>query len=406
MKKHFLIAFAFCLLTSSLFSQGVWTQKADFGGAPRQGAVGFSIGTKGYIGTGVSGGSASKVFYKDFWEWDQSTNVWTQKADFGGNVRCDAVGFSIGVKGYIGTGGSSNGPISTYYNDFWEWDQATNMWTQQADFAGVARACAVGFSIGLKGYIGVGRDASYQIDFWEWDQSTNVWTPKANFAGIARIQAVGFGIGSKGYLGTGLLSASPFFTNDFWEWDQATNIWTQKASFGGMARQSPAAFSIGLQGYIGTGYSGVEHTDFWGWDQNTNVWSQKSNFSGVATLEAVGFCIGNKGYIGTGYAPGGQSKDFWEYCDTCTDVSINEFKNQISLSISPNPFSIRTTFAFSESIRDASLKIYSISGQEVKRLQVSGSKFQVERGNLVGGIYFYQINFENKSVATGKLFIQ
>jgi hypothetical protein len=29
-----------------------WTQKADFGGAVRYGAVGFSIGTKGYVGTG------------------------------------------------------------------------------------------------------------------------------------------------------------------------------------------------------------------------------------------------------------------------------------------------------------------------------------------------------------------
>ena len=41
---------------------------------------------------------------KDFWEWDQATDVWTRKADFGGIARRDAVGFSIGNKGYIGTG--------------------------------------------------------------------------------------------------------------------------------------------------------------------------------------------------------------------------------------------------------------------------------------------------------------
>ena len=38
-------------LTSSR-AQDTWTQKADFGGAARDGAHGFSIGSKGYIGTG------------------------------------------------------------------------------------------------------------------------------------------------------------------------------------------------------------------------------------------------------------------------------------------------------------------------------------------------------------------
>ena len=42
--------------------------------------------------------------YKDFWEYDPAANIWTQKADFGGTEREYAVGFSIGSKGYIGTG--------------------------------------------------------------------------------------------------------------------------------------------------------------------------------------------------------------------------------------------------------------------------------------------------------------
>ena len=41
---------------------------------------------------------------KDFWEYDPVLNTWTQKADFGGAARGDAVGFSIGDKGYIGHG--------------------------------------------------------------------------------------------------------------------------------------------------------------------------------------------------------------------------------------------------------------------------------------------------------------
>src|SRR5713101_1775958 len=123
------------LLAGALNShaQDTWTQKADFGGAARIAAVGFSIGSKGYIGTGEIFGSTLGT--KDFWEYDPATNTWTQKADFGGTERSYAVGFSIGSKGYIGTGLDQS---VTIRNDFWEYDPATNSWTQKADFGGTA----------------------------------------------------------------------------------------------------------------------------------------------------------------------------------------------------------------------------------------------------------------------------
>ena len=110
-----------------------WTQKTDFGGIARRGAVGFSIGNKGYMGTG---GDGSGIFiYKDFWEYDPTLNTWTQKADFGESARRGAVGFSIGGKGYIGMGWDG----TSYRKDFWEYDPALNTWTQKADFTGTAR---------------------------------------------------------------------------------------------------------------------------------------------------------------------------------------------------------------------------------------------------------------------------
>src|SRR5438105_4737676 len=113
-------------------AQDTWTQKADFGGTARGYATGFSIGSKGYIGTGWDGGINA---YRDFWEYDPAANTWTQKADFGGTGRLSAVGFSIGSKGYIGTGSDAN---AIFYRDFWEYDPATNVWTRKADFGGVA----------------------------------------------------------------------------------------------------------------------------------------------------------------------------------------------------------------------------------------------------------------------------
>jgi N-acetylneuraminic acid mutarotase len=149
----------------------LWTQKANFGGEARRAAVGFSIGNKAYIGTG-----STNFFYKnDFWEYDLGTSgslgTWTQKANFGGPPREYAVGFSFGDKGYIGTGYSN-----IRLNDFWEYNPSTNLWIQKANFEGGATSGAVGFSYANKGYISTGYDGTSLNNYlWEYNpQAYNV----------------------------------------------------------------------------------------------------------------------------------------------------------------------------------------------------------------------------------------
>ena len=289
---------------------GVWTQKAaNFAGKDRYCAVGFSIGNKGYYGTGSIDSNNS---LQDFWEYDPVSNSWTQKANFVEEGRTRAVGFSIGNKGYIGTGFCDGGG---YRQDFWEYDPVTNIWTQKANFAGGNRTDAVGFSIDNRGYIGTGfRDGiGYLQDFWEYDPASNVWTQKANFAGEGRCFAVGFSIGNKGYIGTGESRSSH---QDFWEYNPISNSWTQKANFAGGSRWSAVGFSIGNKGYIGTGLYSNYLQDFWEYDPVSNSWTQKANFAGESRYDAVGFSIGNKGYIGIGIGSGNANKylrDLWEF---------------------------------------------------------------------------------------------
>jgi hypothetical protein len=315
-------------INSSAQAPNTWTQKANFGGAGRSEAVGFSIGAKGYIGTGSTNISN---YSNDFWEYDTTTNAWTQKANFGGTSRNSAVGFSIGSKGYIGTGQD----ISTYKNDFWEYNPSSNLWTQKANFGGSGRWQAVGFSIGNKGYLGTGWSSiSYLFnDFWEYDPSSDIWTQKANFGGGLRTAAVGFHIGSKGYIGTGATQLT-WGSKDFWEYDPSTNTWTQKTDFGGTARDFAGGFNIGTKGYIGTGNAGPTLlNDFWEYDPSSDTWTQKANFGGGAWDGPVGFCIGTKGYFGTGVSIlTGTSNAFWEYTPTCilpnAPTNTTPFDNQ------------------------------------------------------------------------------
>ena len=249
----------------------VWTKKADFPGNSTGADVCFSIGTKGYIGTGDPNSSA--ILTNEFWEYDPAANTWTQKASLPGTPsRTMSTGFSIGNKGYVGTGFVDNGGSGSNFKDFWEWDQATNVWTKKADFGGMARYGAVGFSIGTKGYIGTGfggvAGSTVFKDFWEWDQATNVWTKKADFGGAARAFAVGFSIGNKGYIGNGYTGSYPLF-KDFWLWDQGTDQWIMMGDFGGDARIEAVGVSIGNKGYIGTGIGGPSFlNNFWEYDPN------------------------------------------------------------------------------------------------------------------------------------------
>ena len=270
-----------------------WTQKANFGGTVRRNAVGFSIGSKGYIGTGLDG----STYYKDFWEYNPVSDTWTQKANiesvFGGR-RNAAIGFSIGSKGYIGLGVRVDLlwgiiPVTTTLQDFYEFDPIANTWTMKASFNGGARYDAIGFSIGDKGYVGMGffetSSAVFYKDFWQYDPLGDTWTQKADFgdtvdpAETGRRAGVGFSIGNKGYIGLGY--DGTYFYKDFWEYDSGqellygsftgTGIWKwDGSSWNQVTSNNPEAMVVSgttLYGDFGTG--GIWKWDGANWTQTT-----------------------------------------------------------------------------------------------------------------------------------------
>ncbi|MCB9263769.1 MAG: hypothetical protein H6558_01940 [Lewinellaceae bacterium] len=246
----------------------IWTRKADFGGGSMWFAYGFSIGQKGYLGkqgscweyapitdswTQMAGFIDSVTLRSsitfsiglkgylvlgngDFWEFDPQANIWTRKADFEGQPRGLAIGFSIGDYGYFGAG--------IERNDFWKYDPQTNSWTPKADFPGEESISEVSFSIGQKGYVLTRSSA-----FWEYDPQTNSWARKADCN--CEVNQIGFSIGEKGYIGM----VAYHFNEEFYEYDPLSDEWEQKRNFGGGKRYFATGFSIGEKGYIGTGQS-------------------------------------------------------------------------------------------------------------------------------------------------------
>lgn len=209
---------------------GLWTELPTLPATfeARLNAVVFIIGNKAYIGTGEN---TTGNELKDFWEYNSGTGMWTElptlPAAFG--ARQEAVAFSIGGKGYVGTGVDSNGNL---LKDFWEYDPGTGMWTELPTLptAFEARQKAVAFSIGGKGYVGTGRTGqtvsnSRSKDFWEYDPNSGLWkeTPAFPSAFAGRRDAITFSIDNVAYIGTGNSTAANL-SKDIWKFSPANIV--------------------------------------------------------------------------------------------------------------------------------------------------------------------------------------
>lgn len=225
------------------------------GGLSRGSACAFGIYDKGYICTGQGDNTD---FLKDMWEYDPTLDVWTQKADFPGSPRRGAVAFVIDGVGYVGTGEDTSG----FRKDFYKYDPLNNVWGNVADFGGTARKQAVGFSMGNQGYVGTGDDGILKNDFWQYLVFQNAWVQKANFPGTSRSGATGWGIFPTGFIATGE-DLNYNYTNDVWEYNYFTNQWTQRASLPASGRKHAISFVINGVAYLGTGYNGGFLDDFY-----------------------------------------------------------------------------------------------------------------------------------------------
>lgn len=190
-------------------STNSWTQKADFAGTARYGAVGFEVAGKAYFGTGYDGN-----YLKDFYQYIPSTDSWTLSAGFGGNKRRNATVFVIGDKAYFGTGTGNN----VLQSDFWEFNGTTEVWTKKRDIdkgdSGeynedylLVRSNASSFVINNLGYLVCGDNST---SVWQYNPATDFWTEKTGLEASGRIDAVGFSVNNRGYIMSGRIGSTYF----------------------------------------------------------------------------------------------------------------------------------------------------------------------------------------------------
>ncbi|MEI8280055.1 MAG: kelch repeat-containing protein [Bacteroidota bacterium] len=193
-----------------------WSTLASFTSTARFSAVGFALNGEGYVGMGFGPYdiiAQGYTVYNDFKKYDPVTNTWSAVSALPlpsaiQGYTGDAIAFTISGKAYVGLGGNYDNqgvlPVGTTY--LWSYDPNTNAWTQKQDFIGSARTQAVSFVINNKAYVGTGFNGNVGglSDFFLYDPVLNQWAAVADTfpTGGTRL-AKSFSICDYGYVGGG-----------------------------------------------------------------------------------------------------------------------------------------------------------------------------------------------------------
>ena len=220
-----------CIGTASAVN---WVKKdSPFPGDAGENAVSFVIGSKAYVGTGYLYKNYQNEYFDDFWQYDSETEIWTKIADFPGDARNEAISFSANGKGYVGLGYSRSGWDSFYYKDFYEYDPENDTWTKIADFPD-ARTGSVVFVINDVAYVGTGYDRDLEelkSDFYKYESGK--WTAVASLpTDEARDNATAYALHGQGYVVSGGYGPGVFgATDSVWEYDPVSNTWKKNGYF-------------------------------------------------------------------------------------------------------------------------------------------------------------------------------
>lgn len=147
-----------------------------------------------------------------FYEYDPDLDSWTSKAAFPlTSLRNPAV-FTLNNKVYV-VGGITDASAKTMTVEMYEYDPSTDVWTQKADFPGKPRGYANAFSLNGSAYVGGGYDYATTMtyeDVWRYDAAQDKWFPSVPHPGYFNNAFV---IGDKAYSGLygGSTNGSKFF---------------------------------------------------------------------------------------------------------------------------------------------------------------------------------------------------
>jgi len=148
-----------------------WTETTEFAGTARYKSVAFTQGDKGFVMLGRD----ESGYPKDVWAFDPVSKQWTAKNNFSDDGRIGAFVFSLNDTIYVGHGVNYEGGSTNIQNNYHVYDATADSWTEVDVLPSkiTIRNDIFYFSLNGKGYFGGG---THDNETWEFDPATNTWT--------------------------------------------------------------------------------------------------------------------------------------------------------------------------------------------------------------------------------------
>jgi hypothetical protein len=362
-----------------------WIQKASVGGVGRHRATGCATSHRGYIGLGHINGTGQDISFKDWWEYDPASDTWTQKADFPVSTH-GCVAFVVDNCPVVG-GGSA---LST---QFYKFNTATNTWGQIANCILPNPGDSQGFAVNNQGFV-------YQANqLAKYNPNTDSWSLCAN-------APVSFGNWTCSFVieGSGFIK----YGNQLLEYKPLHNQWVPRASFPGNSTGGSSGFAIQQRGYVTSGYVGalaVVTEQVWSFHPATNSWRREIDFPGTKRRFPVAWAIHDRGYIGTG-TNGINLNDFWQFNPIDNTIGIDEIT--IDFKAYPNPFSNELTIDLngSQGSNPLNVSLIQLNGKTILNTTLTFDHQSFDLAQLPAGSYLLQISNGHQILKQQMLFKQ
>lgn len=367
-----------------------WTQLTDFGGAGRHRATGLVIGNKAYVGCGHINGTGIETLYDDWWEYDAASNAWTQKANLpwikdslNPNpylTILDVTGVDINGEAYFNLGNWA--PVLKY-------SPLTNTWTElsSSGYASTRYYNSKPLHIDGKGYFFARNPYKLAV----YDPSLNQWSDHPTFS-LPDSTAVSW---SNVYSYDGIMYFTAWDGNEnkFWSYNVINDTWSELGAWPPIWNENTIFRHQGVLVIVG-GY----YNHLYAYDPQAQIWTELQEFPGAIRRFGVGFTLNETGYMCTG-TNGVNLKDLWRMNNI---LSTEELSADMEVNVYPNPAADHAVIN-SKSALEFSYNLFSPTGQLIRSGETNSGSLRIERNNLPSGNYTAVIKSSDSKAVTKKV---
>ncbi len=392
--------FGLFIYSGIAFSQ-TWMQIPSFPGTERDDGVAVVIGTKAYVGSGLTAGW---TFGADFYCYDVLSQSWSPIVSMpAGSERQYACAFKGGQGFYVFGGDGSGGVLNTLF----EYNIANSNWTQKTPKPGAGIYGASCFEFGDTVIIAGGRYQGNAInnEAWMYRISTDSWQQLNSLpAGLGgRWRAAYAVLKGKGYLLFGL-DGNNAWRKELMEYDPRFDSWTKIME----VQTFPSLAYASLQGMEGKLllFAGMDSLNNYSpacryFELSTYTWSQGPSLNAIPRRGGMSWTYNNSFFYSCGLDENEQRlKETWKL-DLV--IGLKEESPDSVCQIGPNPFAEAINIETGAEGANK-LELWNASGiLIISETLVSKTRSILNTSQAPSGFYILKLYKGEKLVATKKL---